>query len=334
MAGTFGGAYYAPHFFHLLPFIEQGNVWRAASVGGYIVPLWGLAGATPGTFLRQTRIPAYQCPSDATLNLNPATDWLPGDMSYAASFQSFGKRANSTSSNPVDWDGQSRIPATFQDGQSNTVIYAEKLAVCAGTLTNAGATFHPDQRVEQRRRVVVDARHLRRERLHRRRRRARNDSYPGDRVSAVFGGGKGTDGTIWYTGAASMFQSSPQAPQTTASKCDRGAPSGMHTGGINVAMGDGSRPLRPQLDRPARLVVQRHPVRRRSRQPRLTRGRRDRPSPPRPDSPGRGHPPRPATLFLLARGPDPAPFYSLFILFGGLSHGPLETRPPRRLHAH
>src|SRR5436309_12460688 len=30
VAGTFGGAYYAPHFFHLLPYIEQKNVWDQA----------------------------------------------------------------------------------------------------------------------------------------------------------------------------------------------------------------------------------------------------------------------------------------------------------------
>ena len=30
MAATFGGAYYAPLFFHLLPYIEQGNTWNQA----------------------------------------------------------------------------------------------------------------------------------------------------------------------------------------------------------------------------------------------------------------------------------------------------------------
>src|SRR5262245_19121501 len=27
MSGTFAGAYFAPLFYHLLPYIEQGNVW-------------------------------------------------------------------------------------------------------------------------------------------------------------------------------------------------------------------------------------------------------------------------------------------------------------------
>src|SRR5213080_4809851 len=30
-AGTYGGAYYAPLFFHLLPFIEQANVYKSAT---------------------------------------------------------------------------------------------------------------------------------------------------------------------------------------------------------------------------------------------------------------------------------------------------------------
>src|SRR5215469_13397466 len=30
MAGTFGGAFYGPLFFHLLPYIEQGNTWNMA----------------------------------------------------------------------------------------------------------------------------------------------------------------------------------------------------------------------------------------------------------------------------------------------------------------
>ena len=33
-----------------------------------------------------------------------------------------------------------------------------------------------------------------------------DDSFPGDRLSAVFGGGFGIDGTVWFTGTASLFQ--------------------------------------------------------------------------------------------------------------------------------
>src|SRR6266852_452790 len=30
MSGTYGGGFYAPIFFHLLPYLEQGNTWNQA----------------------------------------------------------------------------------------------------------------------------------------------------------------------------------------------------------------------------------------------------------------------------------------------------------------
>src|SRR4051812_3139742 len=43
-AGTYGGAYYAPLFFHLLPFIEQNNVFKMAMT---IDPTGGVGGPGP-----------------------------------------------------------------------------------------------------------------------------------------------------------------------------------------------------------------------------------------------------------------------------------------------
>src|SRR5262245_14810626 len=34
-AGTYGGAYYAPLFFHLLPYIEQQTIWNRAGTLDY-----------------------------------------------------------------------------------------------------------------------------------------------------------------------------------------------------------------------------------------------------------------------------------------------------------
>src|SRR5262249_47502168 len=86
MGGTFGGAYYAPLLFHLLPYIEQDNTFKmavwldyTAQVGtpapnpattiniGVIWPTWDSVNVGDKTFLRQTRIPIYQCPSDPSL---------------------------------------------------------------------------------------------------------------------------------------------------------------------------------------------------------------------------------------------------------------------------
>src|SRR5262249_28982526 len=109
MAGTFGGAYYAPLFFHLLPFIEQNNVWKMASwldytgkVGGpppnsattinigVIWPTWDSVNVGSMTWLRQSKIPVYQCPSDPSLG--NCLDWCDGDSSYAGNFQVFGNQ--------------------------------------------------------------------------------------------------------------------------------------------------------------------------------------------------------------------------------------------------
>ena len=38
------------------------------------------------------------------------------------------------------------------------------------------------------------------------------DSFPGDRLSAVFGGGRGRDGVAWLQGTASKFQVQPRNP--------------------------------------------------------------------------------------------------------------------------
>jgi prepilin-type processing-associated H-X9-DG protein len=259
MAGTFGGAYYAPMFFHLLPFVEQKTVWDSATwldptgaVGGgnpnagavinigVIWPCWDSVNKGGNTWLRQSRVPTYQCPSDYTLGTNAATDWFPGDSSYGANFQVFGNKAFTTSSTVIaDWDGQARLESSFQDGTANTVIFAEKLAYCPGTLRNAGQFFTGINGSSSAggtwwmRGVYHGGAALSGA-------SSNQDSFPGDRVSAVFGGGRGIDGTNWYTGVNSMFISPPQGANTTSGPCDRGVASGPHPGGINVALGDGS----------------------------------------------------------------------------------------------
>ena len=67
------------------------------------------------------------------------------------------------------------------------------------------------------------------------------DSYPGDRVSGVFGGGRAGDGTRWYIGPMSKPTTiGIPAPNTTAGTCDRGMASSPHSGIIQVSLCDGS----------------------------------------------------------------------------------------------
>jgi prepilin-type N-terminal cleavage/methylation domain-containing protein len=251
-AATFGGAYYAPLYFHLLPFIEQDNTYKMAAnldytgvVGklaptpgttinvGVVWPTWQSVNTGSYTWLRQTRIPVYQCPSDPSLN--NGLDWTPGDASYAGNFQVFGGESNqNTAPNGSNfetvWDGQAVIPATFTDGQSNTILFAEKYARCNGTGDPggtwwmrgvfrglSGSSGTPNTGAPQ-------------------------DSYPGDRLSAVFAGGRGRDGVVWTRGTASKFQVQPAKPLATSAnggRCDRRLASTPHTV-MQVALGDGS----------------------------------------------------------------------------------------------
>jgi hypothetical protein len=244
-AGHFGPAYYAPLYYHMLPFLEQQNVYEmggncdlAAAVGqaapntwvglGVNWPTWGSVNTSERKWLRQTRIDAYQCPSDSTLG--NGLDWMPGDSSYAGNFLVFGGTANVTLAPSVAnadrvWDGKTTF-ATLTDGSSNTIMFAEKLSRCNGT-GNPGGTWwmrgvfrigsqsNPNASVPQ-------------------------DSYPGDRLSAVFGGGRSRDYVI-PTGIASRFQVRPLNPLGTAAqggRCDRRLASTQHNA-MQVAMCDG-----------------------------------------------------------------------------------------------
>ncbi len=246
-SGTFGGAYYAPLFFHLLPYVEQDNVWKmavwldyAAKVGsagpdpkttiniGVIWPTWDSVNVGNYTFLRQSRVRTYQCPSDPSLG--NGLDWQPGDASYAGNFQVFGQ-GNATLPKSNNWallepffDGKARLTGTFADGTSNTILFAEKYSRCDGTGSPGGnwwmrGVWHGSQ-------IFGTS--------------GSQDSYPADRLSSVFGGGRGRDGTIWKTGTASKFLVQPPKFLLNPGPCDKGVASTGHTAGMNVGLADGS----------------------------------------------------------------------------------------------
>jgi prepilin-type N-terminal cleavage/methylation domain-containing protein len=232
MAGHFGPAYYAPLFFHLLPFLEQSNIQNVADIGGLAVPFWNTPGPAGYQYMRMTPVDVYKCPSDYSLGKAVATDWLPGDASYAANWQVFANANNPTSSNAADWDGNGQIPNTFKDGESQTIMFAEKLAWCVGPTTvqnpHHGGTwwmrgiYSNESTFNGTSPPTGD------------------DSYPGDRLSPVFGGGAGDDGTQWVFGPASKFLTQPKDIfDTTVHDCNNQVASTPHHG-ITVAMGDGS----------------------------------------------------------------------------------------------
>ncbi len=248
-SATFGGAYYAPLLFHLLPYIEQDNVYKMATwldfkgaVGqanpnpattvnvGAVWPTWSSVNKGNNTWLRQTRVKTYQCPTDPSIG--NALDWNPGDASYAGNFLVFGGVSNastrpSTTNFETVWDGKSSLAASFADGTSNTILFAEKYARCDGTGSPGGVWWM--RGVFRGSTQAVSS-------------GGTEDSYPGDRLSAVFGGGIGWDGVAWLQGTASKFQVQPAGPTAASGqggKCDRRLAQTSHVV-MQVTLADGS----------------------------------------------------------------------------------------------
>jgi type II secretory pathway pseudopilin PulG len=122
-----------PVHFHILDYIEQGAVLHnAQSPSGYA--RWDVN----GTFGKV--IPTYLSPSDPTVTTGQANlGALWAETSYGYNFQVFGNGnmasspdvalGNPNTTNVAFWFGRTRLVA-IQDGTSNTIMFAEKIAQC------------------------------------------------------------------------------------------------------------------------------------------------------------------------------------------------------------
>jgi prepilin-type N-terminal cleavage/methylation domain-containing protein len=112
--------------YHLLPYIEQENMYNQGVWTNYAGTgtncMWHLSYLNVHS--SQDDIKTYVCPSDPTY---VAGNWA-GYGSYVCNYQVF-------------QNGGSRIPATFADGTSNTIMYTERFAQC-GTDTAGNITGH------------------------------------------------------------------------------------------------------------------------------------------------------------------------------------------------
>jgi prepilin-type N-terminal cleavage/methylation domain-containing protein len=119
-----GGAY-GPPLFHVLPYIEQNALYLSAN-------------NNTGNIQQQGHTPkSYVCPSDFTTLDGTFTNnytggsppWVCG--SYAYNSLVFGG-PNTSPNNDIG----ARMPASFSDGTSNTIMFAEKYAICQGVNSN------------------------------------------------------------------------------------------------------------------------------------------------------------------------------------------------------
>ena len=115
---------YGGLFFHLLPFAEQHNLYATSyspATDTYDVRNKEVAG---------TAVKLYLCPSDPSVPAGGVLDPARAVGSYAGNFRVFGIGGIK------DWQGAARLPASFPDGTSATILIAEKYARChtQGTL--------------------------------------------------------------------------------------------------------------------------------------------------------------------------------------------------------
>jgi prepilin-type N-terminal cleavage/methylation domain-containing protein/prepilin-type processing-associated H-X9-DG protein len=210
------GAGWGSVFYHLLPTIEQENLYQMGQMTGANPygenpgpnqPYYsGANGFGTANYLGTHIVKTYLCPADPSAVGGVYTDKVYGlqwaSASYAANFLIFGQADSSF--NLLNYQNNARIPSSIPDGLSNTILFAEKYAQCE--LSSIGVT----------------------------RGNMWNWWEHGYTYQPLFAMG------VWWgtgTGAASKFQIQPTP---FLGNCDPARPSSPHSGGMNVALADGS----------------------------------------------------------------------------------------------
>jgi prepilin-type N-terminal cleavage/methylation domain-containing protein len=131
--GVFGS-----YFFHLLPNLEQDNLYGSAlGVVSFPPPVGPTTVYYPGNNnVYSRRVAVFLCPSDPSVG--PDGVVMVNGVSFGASCYApnglvVGQSDLTTKPFKVNSQGKARIPADFTDGTSNTILHAEKYARCTNT---------------------------------------------------------------------------------------------------------------------------------------------------------------------------------------------------------
>jgi prepilin-type N-terminal cleavage/methylation domain-containing protein/prepilin-type processing-associated H-X9-DG protein len=200
-------------FYHIMPYLEQQNAYNAtlqpSDISGRNVTASGgpLPTYSPNWNKLTCNIKTYICPSDVTNVPGNANGALCGLNSYVINGQVM----------PVYWTGYNKYPSSIPDGTSNTIFYTELYAMCDndyGPWVDWGAQVYDPSGTMAGLNPVVGPKTL----------FLSNVGNP-----AVF-----------------CAPAPPPASYGGVNPANFSVATALHTGGINVGMGDGSVRLVPQ----------------------------------------------------------------------------------------
>lgn len=128
-----------PYFFHLLPYVEQDSLYKSA-LGSVTFPLPDGPTAVyyPGNKeVYGQPVPIFLCPSDPSVGpggVVSVNGVLFGAACYAFNALVVAQNDITTTPFKTNPQGKTKIHVDIPDGQSNTILHAEKYARCTNTI--------------------------------------------------------------------------------------------------------------------------------------------------------------------------------------------------------
>jgi len=130
---VFGG-----FFFHLLPYLEQDNLFRSAwGVVPFPAPVGPTNAYYPGNNeVYSQRVAVFLCPSDPSVadGVVQINGFSFGASCYGPNALIAGAADLTTKPYKLNPEGRARLGTDFADGTSNTILYAEKYARCTNAV--------------------------------------------------------------------------------------------------------------------------------------------------------------------------------------------------------